>query len=200
MNTPEERKGVRITGFSRGLANVEFEGKNQVPDRCNFSGEIKIGYATTLGYNNFLHGHITVGKYCQFGADVALHATNHPMNYLTTYINANLFEGELKQLKEQREILVGNDVWIGHNAMIVGNVSVGNGAIVAAGAVVTKDVPAYAVVAGVPAKIVKMRFSDEVIAKIQDLKWWDMTQTELQQHKQLFQTPITDDFDPTKDD
>ena len=77
-----------------------------MPDRCNFSGSIKLGYGTTLGYNNFLHGDIEVGKYCQFGADVALHATNHPMNYLTTYINANIFEGELKQLKEQKRFYV----------------------------------------------------------------------------------------------
>ena len=100
LNTPSMNDDVLLSGFSRGLQNVVFEGKNAVPDRCNFSGKISLGYATTLGYNNFLHGNIIIGKYCQLGADVAIHTTNHPTSYLTTYINQNLFNGELKSLKE----------------------------------------------------------------------------------------------------
>ena len=136
-----------LSGFSRGLQNVTFEGKNAVPDRCSFSGNIKIGYATTLGYNNLLVGNITIGKYCQLGADVALHASNHPMNHMTTYINQNLFNGELKTLKQENKITIGNDVWIGHGVIVVGNVTIGNGAILAAGSVVTKDVKPYTVIA-----------------------------------------------------
>jgi hypothetical protein len=61
----EVRNGLVISGYSRGLQNVTFEGKNRIPDRCNFSGKIKIGYTTTLGYNNFLHGDIEIGKYAR---------------------------------------------------------------------------------------------------------------------------------------
>ncbi|MEZ4874045.1 MAG: CatB-related O-acetyltransferase [Flavobacteriaceae bacterium] len=165
---------------------MTFEGKNLVPDRCNFSGTIRIGHASTLGYNNFLHGDIEIGKYCQLGADVALHSTNHPMHYMTTYINKNLFEGALSQLKEIKKIRVGHDVWIGHNALVVGNVSIGNGAIIASGSVVTKDVPPYAVVAGVPAKVINMRFHDTVIQEIESLQWWNMTEAQLNEHKELF--------------
>jgi virginiamycin A acetyltransferase len=186
LNTQDKREKVSISGFSRGLQNATFEGKNKVPDRCNFSGTIKIGYATTLGYNNFLHGKITLGKYCQLGADVALHSTNHPSNYMTTYINKNLFDGELKSLKTNKEIVVGHDVWIGHNALVLGNITIGNGAIIAGGAVVTKDVAPYSVVAGVPAKEIKKRFSEKIISEIETLAWWDLPEEELEKIKPLF--------------
>ena len=186
LNSKEEKADAVISGFSRGLQNVQFEGKNAVPDRCNFSGTISLGYATTLGYNNFLHGDITIGKYCQLGADVAIHSTNHPIKYMSTYINQNLFKGELKKLKEVKKVIIGNDVWIGHNALIVGGVVIGNGAIVASGSVVTKDVAPYAIVGGVPAKQLKKRFSDTLIEEIERLAWWDMDEETLEKHKHLF--------------
>lgn len=186
LNTPKVEKFGVLSGYSRGIQNVNFEGKNAVPDRCNFSGKIKLGYGTTLGYNNFLHGNITIGKYCQLGADVAIHTTNHPTSYLTTYINKNLFEGELKELKEEKKVVIGNDVWIGHNVIIVGNVSIGNGAVLAAGSVVTKDVAPYTIVGGVPAKVIKKRFSDSIINEIEALQWWNKTEDELEKIKPLF--------------
>jgi len=186
LNTSEIRKNVLYSGFSRGIQNVKLQGKNAIPDRCNFSGTIEIGYATTLGYNNFLHGDITIGKYCQLGADVAIHTTNHPSTYLSIYINNNLFQGELRKLKEIKITKIGNDVWIGHNAIIVGNVTIGNGAIIAAGAVVAKNVEPYTIVAGVPAKKIKMRFSKNIIKEIEELKWWDKSETELEKIKPLF--------------
>lgn len=186
LNTAEKKENVILSGFSRGLQNVIFEGKNAVPDRCNFSGEIKIGYATTLGTNNFLHGNIKIGKYCQFGADVAIHTTNHPVTYLSTYINSNLFSGELKKFKETKETIIGNDVWIGHNAIIVGGVTIGNGAIIAAGSVVTKNIDPYTIVGGVPAKVINKRFSDKIISEIEALKWWDKSKDELVKIKHLF--------------
>lgn len=186
LTAPEKKENVLLTGFSRGLQNVTFEGKNAVPDRCNFSGTITIGYGTTLGYNNFMHGDIFLGKYCQIGADVAIHTTNHPVNYLSTYINKTLFNGELSRQKKIKKAVIGNDVWIGHNAIIVGNVRIGNGAIIASGSVVTKDVEAYSIVGGVPAKLIRKRFSGSIIAEIEALKWWDLNEKELQKIKPLF--------------
>ena len=170
LNTIEKTDQVTLSGFSRGWSNVTFEGKNAVPEGCNFSGKIKIGYATTLGYRNLLGGTISIGKYCQLGVDVALHATNHPISYMTTYINKNLFDGELKSLKQENVIAIGHDVWLGHGVIIVGNVTVGNGAIIAAGSVITKDVEPYAIVAGVPAKENRKRVSDTIIPEIETLQ------------------------------
>jgi acetyltransferase-like isoleucine patch superfamily enzyme len=191
LNTTEKKGKVTLSGYSRGLQNVIFEGENMVPDRCNFSGIIKIGYATTLGYNNVLGGDIIIGKYCQLGTDVALHATNHPMSFMSTYINSNLFNGELKQLKENNKIVIGNDVWIGHGVIIVGNVIVGNGAILAAGTVVTKDVLPYSIVGGVPARVIRKRFSDAIITEIEALNWWDKSEKELAVIKHLFLKDFT---------
>lgn len=181
-----KRKGTYISKESRGYRDIKLEGENGVPARCNFSGNITIGYGTTLGEDNVLIGDVTLGKYCQLGTAVAIHSTNHPITYLTTYINYRLFKGELKKLKNEVPIVIGNDVWIGHNVIIVGEVSIGNGAILAAGSVVTKDVPPYTIVAGVPAKPLRKRFSDKIISQIEELEWWNKTADELEKIKPLF--------------
>ena len=186
-------KKVIIHPSSTGFKNINFGGKNGIPENCQFLGDkISIGYCTTLGRNNLLSGNITIGKYCQIGADVALHASDHPISYMTTYINKNLFNGDLKKFKIEHKILIGNDVWIGHNVIIVGNVTIGNGAILAAGAVITKDVPPYAIVAGLPAKVIKYRFSEQVRNEIDQLKWWDKSEKELQDIQHLFQKDFKD--------
>lgn len=186
-------KNVVIDSDAIGYQNVFYEGYNGVPARCQFIGtNIRIGYKSTLGYNNLLGGAITIGKYCQLGSDVAFHASNHPMSYMTTYINKNLFDGALKQLKEDKKITLGNDVWVGHGVIILGNVNVGNGAILAAGSVITKDVEPYTIVAGVPAKTVRKRFSVPIIQEIEDLKWWDKSDKELEELKPLFFKNFTD--------
>ena len=186
INLTEDNNGVKLSGFSKGIKNVIFEGENAVPDRCNFSGKIKLGYATTLGYNNVLHGDVEVGKYCQIGFDVAIISNNHPINYMSTYVNKNLFKGELVKLRKLEKIIIGNDVWIGHNVIIIGNVKIGNGAILAAGAVITKDVEAYTIVGGVPAKKIKKRFKDSIIKEIEELQWWDKKGKELEDLKPFF--------------
>ena len=76
--------------------------------------------------------------------------------------------------------------WIGHGVIIVGNINIGNGAILAAGSVVTKDVAPYTIVAGVPAKPIGKRFSDSIIQEIETLQWWDLSESELENIKPLF--------------
>lgn len=185
-DTIDYYENVSVIGHVSGLQYVNFEGKNAINDRCEFNGEITVGYATTLGKNNLYHGIISIGKYTQIGVDVAIHTQNHPIKYMTTYINHNLFKGELKSLKEKKSVEIGNDVWIGHGVTILGGVRIGNGAIVGAGSVVTKDIPAYTIASGVPAKVMKKRFHENIISQLEELKWWDKSDEELQQIKPLF--------------
>jgi acetyltransferase-like isoleucine patch superfamily enzyme len=84
-------------------------------------------------------------------------------------------------------VKIGNDVWIGYRAIIPVNVTIGDGAVIAAGAVVTKDVPPYAVVGGVPAKVIKYRFSPEVIERLMELRYWEMPDEEVKKNLDLFQ-------------
>src|SRR5699024_8636000 len=78
-------------------------------------------------------------------------------------------------LAKRKELIttIGNDVWIGHGAIIQAGITVGDGAVIASNAVVTKDIPPYAIVGGIPAKIIKYRFSDEMIAAMSQIAWWD---------------------------
>jgi virginiamycin A acetyltransferase len=182
-----KKEDTYIHSSCSGYWKVSFEGKNRVPERCHFlSDEIKIGFATTLGVNNWFGGKVQIGNYCQIGADVAFHASNHPISYMTTYINANLFGGSLKNQNDNHTITIGHDVWIGHGVIIVGKVKVGNGAIIAAGSVVTKEVAPFTIVGGVPAKLIRRRFKDTVIHEIEQLQWWFASEDELERLKPLF--------------
>lgn len=86
------------------------------------------------------------------------------------------------------DIVVGNDVWIGYEAVILSGVKIGDGAIIGARALVTKDVPPYSVVGGVPAKIIKQRFSAEVIEKLQKIKWWNFSPEVLRENISAIQS------------
>ena len=182
----EQAGKVQVSGIVKGLKQVRFEGNNKLATGANFNGTIEVGSYTTLGYNTTLHGTITIGKYCQLGPGVSIVTTNHPVHHLSTYINAHLFDGELKKLKEDKPVAIGHDVWVGQNAIILGGITVGNGAIIAAGAVVTKDVEAFAIVAGSPAKHIKYRFTSEVQEQINKLAWWNKTKEDLITDKALF--------------
>ena len=87
---------------------------------------------------------------------------------------------------EKEQTTIGNDVWIGNNVTILSGVDIGDGAVIAAVAVVTKDVPPFAIVGGVPAKILKYRFSDELIKELEQLKWWDKGIDWVEKHKDIF--------------
>lgn len=121
--------------------------------------------------------HVLIGRYCSIGQSVSFCAGyDHDYRRVTTsplWIHGLGVNDDGGRMRPRRNhILIGNDVWIGDGARIMGGVQVGNGAVIGAGAVVAKDVPPYAIVAGNPARVVKYRFSEEIIAKLQRIKFW----------------------------
>lgn len=129
----------------------------------------------------FIGDRLVVGKFCSIacGAKFLMNAGNHTLTSLSTY-PFPIFPDEWDSGLPSRaswdmhgDIVIGNDVWIGFEAVILSGVTIGDGAIVGARAVVTKDVPPYTIVGGIPAKPIRRRFSDETIAALQKLAWWD---------------------------
>lgn len=120
---------------------------------------------------------LVIGKFCQFahGTTFITSSANHPMGGFSTY-PFRVFKPEtmIDYINlPSRDTVVGHDVWIGHNATIMPGVTIASGAIIASGAVVTKDVAPYTIVGGNPAQVIRQRFSDEVIADLMAIAWWD---------------------------
>lgn len=125
---------------------------------------------------------LMIGRYCSIacGAKFLFTSANHTLKSLSTYTFPIFFEEwglDKKQVASawdhKGDIVIGNDVWIGYEAVILSGVHIGDGAIIGARAVVTKDVPPYTIVGGVPAKEIRKRFDGETIAKLQQIRWWD---------------------------
>jgi len=122
------------------------------------------------------HSSIAVGAYCSIAHNVQILAGgDHGVSRLSTYAFSLLDEPPAPEREPLRaeKVVVGNDVWIGTGAIIVGPVTIGDGTIVGAGAVVASDVPAYALVGGVPARLIRMRLPEAAISTMQQLAWWN---------------------------
>lgn len=120
---------------------------------------------------------LVIGKFCQFahGTTFITSSANHPMGGFSTY-PFRVFRPEtmIDYINlPSRDTVIGHDVWIGHNATIMPGVTIGSGAIIASGAVVTKDVAPYTIVGGNPAQVIRQRFSDEIVANLLRIAWWD---------------------------
>ena len=145
-----------------------------------------IGEYSYICHSTKISPNVKIGKFCSIADDVIIGVGSHPLNTLSTHpfqyarhkvkLTGNILvdkENLLKPSPTGKKTVIGNDVWIGARAIILRDINVGDGAVIGANAVVTKDVPPYAVVAGVPAKIIKYRFPQETIDKLEELKWWD---------------------------
>jgi phosphonate metabolism protein (transferase hexapeptide repeat family) len=124
----------------------------------------------------------TIGKFCSIAAMTRINPGNHPMHRATqahfTYRASAYFPGESDDAeffawRRAHHIIIGHDVWIGHGAIVLPSRNIGTGAVVAAGAIVTKDVPSYTIVAGNPARPIKRRFPETVASRLTELAWWD---------------------------
>lgn len=166
-----------------------------VGSHCMITANVLIGPEVTLDKYTYVNSDTRIhsakiGKYCSISYGCQIGMSEHPTNYLSTspytYGKSNIFDLPTFFQEVYSSPIIENDVWIGGNAVILQGIRIGNGAIVAAGAVVTKDVPPYTIVGGVPAKPIKKRFDDETIEFLNKFKWWDLSNQELINLKSTF--------------
>ena len=170
------RKGIGSHVYLR--KGVHFEGYPQ---------HVRIGDYTYIN-SAYIYDNVQIGKFCSIAHQVCIAPGEHYLNRLATYPVKIRVLGEdwNNVFPEKEQTTIGNDVWIGNNVTILSGVDIGDGAVIAAVAVVTKDVPPFAIVGGVPAKILKYRFSDELIKELEQLKWWDKGIDWVEKHKDIF--------------
>lgn len=143
------------------------------------------------------HERLVIGKFCSIacGAKFLFNSANHTLGSLSTYTFPIFFEEwglpveDIPRAWDNKgDIVIGNDVWIGYEAVVMAGVTVGDGAIIGTRAVVTKDVPPYTIVGGVPAKPIRKRFDDETIEQLLALKWWDWSIERIRLHLEDIQS------------
>ena len=151
------------------------------------------------------HDRLVIGKFCSIacGAKFLFTSANHTQTSLSTYPFPIFFEEwglDVQSITSawdnKGDIIIGNDVWIGYEAVILSGVTIGDGAIIGTRAVVTKDVPPYTIVGGVPAKTIRKRFSDDTIAALLQINWWDWPEEKIKQHISDIQTGRIDRLQP----
>lgn len=139
--------------------------------------------------NNCIIQNTTIGKFCSIANDVLIGLGNHPIDYFSTSPLFYRVNNPLKiqlvdsntNFQEYKPIQIGNDVWIGARAIVLDGVTIGHGAIIAANSVVTRDVPPYAILGGIPAKLIKYRFTNEKIEQLLLSQWWNWDITIIKQ-------------------
>lgn len=156
--------------------------------------ESRLGdYTYTAGDAQIIYS--TVGKFCSIASHVRVNPGNHPMwrvsQHHMTYRRKDYGFGDTDDegffaWRKDHEVVIGHDVWLGHASVVMPGVNIGTGAVVGAGAVVTKLVEPYMVVAGVPAKIIKPRFPRDVVNALLEIAWWDWSRGELEERMNDF--------------
>lgn len=173
IKSPRVNKGANL-GFGVDVAHdVEIR------------GNVSVGRWSYIEPYTFVNN-ACIGRFCSIGRNVAIGGFQHPYSFLTT--SPRVYRSILNRDYDDssRPVVIGNDVWIGEKAVILSG-TIGDGAIIAAGAVVTKDVEPYSIVAGVPARVIGLRFSKEQTRKLLDLQWWSWSDEQIRRNGAIFE-------------
>lgn len=165
--------GARISAYAR------------IPDKNVQIGRGTYGSPTILLFTD--EDCVDIGNYTSIGPEVMIVAGgNHDFQKVSTYPLKQLIGGGPPEATSKGPVRIGHDVWLGSRVMVLSGVTIGNGAVIAAGSVVVKDIPAFAIAAGVPAKVLRYRFDKETIKKLEEIAWWEWTEKKIKREMDLF--------------
>lgn len=192
-------KRILIDGSAIVNLSTKLEGYNKIGRNANIANST-IGLGTYISPDCYIPN-CQIGRFCSIGPKVEVVLGRHPINFVSThpaffsmnkqagftFASENLFEEYIYALPSiKKSVAIENDVWIGYGSKIMEGVTLGNGCIIAAGAVVTKDVPPYSIYGGVPANLIKYRFSEKEISDLIKMSWWDFKFEKIKDFSSLF--------------
>ncbi|MBM6736329.1 CatB-related O-acetyltransferase [Mediterranea massiliensis] len=187
-------KFVRKVLIGNCLLHSKIDATSVVYSGSNLNN-VTMGAYSYCGYDCWIIN-AKIGAFCSIADHVYIGGAEHPIDWVST---SPVFEHVKNSgptirfskhaLPKSKQTLIENDVWIGHGAIIKAGICIGNGAIVGAGAVVTKDVPPYAIVVGSPAKVIKYRFNQDIIEQLIKTEWWSLNVNQLKQLAQYIKNP-----------
>ncbi|WP_305967639.1 MULTISPECIES: CatB-related O-acetyltransferase [unclassified Mameliella] len=197
---------LRSTRAARRYPHVSFGHNAAIATDCSFGKNVRVYENTRLaaakiGDYSYVGGgsrlqNVTIGKFCSIGPDVRIGLGVHPVDHVSTYpgFYSTTASGctaftTTSLIKEHTPIEIGHDVWVGAGATLMDGVNIGHGAVIGAGAVVARDVAPYSIVAGVPARRLRDRFDQEMVAFLLDFAWWDRDEAFLREKAPLFARP-----------
>ena len=191
--------------LSKTFPDTKFDSNCIVGENCSFDQGVSIasnnilnntqvGRFTSIGYDG-VYNNCQIGNFCSLGPRILAGLGRHPVNFVSTspafyspqHTNVRISFVQKQFFEELLSITIGSDVWIGAHTILLDGIRIGHGAIIGAGAVVTKDVEPYTIVGGVPAKLIRKRFSEDIIELLLSTCWWDKSEHWLREYSEHFQ-------------